>query len=81
MAGEGMKITVVSTEKIVHVNGVKARLWEGETESGIPVHCFIPLIAPTIPPLDARQKEFLAELKQTKAPSAEMETYPARLVL
>ena len=76
-----MKIEVTSTEKIVQLNGMPARLWEGKTESGIPVHCFIPLIAPTIPPLDARQKEFLAELKQTKAPSAEMDAYPARLVL
>ena len=76
-----MKIEVTSTEKIVQLNGMPARLWEGKTESGIPVHCFIPLIAPTIPPLDARQSEFLVELKQTKPPSAELETYPARLVL
>jgi hypothetical protein len=36
-----MKVTLESTTKIVDINnGVKARLWEGRTESGIEVHAF-----------------------------------------
>lgn len=36
-----MKITIESTDKIVYLNGIPARIWEGETASGICVHCFI----------------------------------------
>ena len=41
-----MKITVESTDHIVNVQVqsgaiVPARIWQGQTESGIPVHCFI----------------------------------------
>ena len=52
-----MKITIESTEKIVWLDlretahskvEVPARVWEGITESGIPVHCFITRIAPTV---------------------------------
>jgi hypothetical protein len=41
-----MKITIASTDKVVMVNGASARVWEGETESGTPVTCLIPLISP-----------------------------------
>lgn len=40
-----MTITIKSTTKMVELNGVPARIWEGETESGIPVHCYITRIA------------------------------------
>ena len=40
-----MKITIESTSKIVSLNGIPARIWEGETENGIKVHCFISRIA------------------------------------
>ncbi len=47
-----MKITIESTSKIVTVetrNGpIQARVWQGETESGIPVHAFITRIAPEV---------------------------------
>lgn len=33
-----MKLTVESTSKIVELNGVLARVWEGQTESGIKIH-------------------------------------------
>lgn len=35
-----MKITVESTDKIVHLDGVPARIWDGETSTGIKVHCY-----------------------------------------
>ncbi len=40
-----MEIIMNSTEKIVALNGVPARVWEGETSSGVPVHCFVTRIA------------------------------------
>ena len=36
-----MTLIIESTSKIVELNGVPARVWEGHTESGIKVHCFI----------------------------------------
>jgi hypothetical protein len=47
-----MKITVENTRKIVYfkMGGVEfpARVWQGKTESGIPVQAFITRIAPEI---------------------------------
>lgn len=44
-----MKITITSTDKIVHLiqgeTEIPARIWEGHTDSGIPVHCYITRIA------------------------------------
>jgi hypothetical protein len=73
-----MKITIESTSKVVTLNGVAARIWEGHTASGIPVHCFITRIGVG---LDKDQAEFEAELKETKAPSAEVAAYPMRMIL
>ena len=45
-----MKITVQSTTKITRVcidgEVVPARVWEGTTDSGIPVHAYITRISP-----------------------------------
>ena len=56
-----MKITIENTDKIVTLNGVPARIWEGETDSGIRVHCFIPRIA--VRRDEARIEEFEQELQ------------------
>ena len=42
----GMRIEIESTEKIVELSGVPARVWDGKTDSGIPVHCFVTRISP-----------------------------------
>lgn len=78
-----MKITIHSTNKVVTFDGVRvqARIWEGKTESGTPVHCFITRIAPTIARDDARQKEFERELQECEAPSAEVAAIPLRMIL
>jgi hypothetical protein len=59
-----VKITIESTTKIVTVvqNGceVQSRIWEGVTESGIPVHCYIARIAA---PIAADLRQFDAELQ------------------
>lgn len=74
-----MKITIESTSKIVELNGVPARIWEGWTESGIKVHCFVPRIA--IDKDETRFSEFEKELQETRTPSPELECYPGKLIL
>jgi hypothetical protein len=76
--GTRMKIIIESTAKIVELNGVPARIWEGTTESGIPVHAFITRIAA---PETADLKEFERELQACRAPSLDVQAYPVRLVL
>lgn len=72
-----MKITLWNTDKMVVLNGVQTRVWEGKTESGIPVHAFIVRVAAPI----GTDDQFAAELEETRAPSAEVAAYPARMVL
>jgi len=79
-----MKITIQNTSKIVTVkpgplsDGVQARIWEGETETGIKVHCFVTRIACAI---DADDEQFQRELLECSAPTPEIEAIPGRLVL
>jgi hypothetical protein len=74
-----VKITVTSTSKIVQFNGLPARIWEGHTDSGIPVHCYITRIAA---PNDGRDlSQFERELQSHEPPSAEVQAIPLRMVL
>ena len=73
-----MQITVASTTKIVELNGVPARVWEGETELGIKIHCFITRIA-----VDEKddQEQFEKELKSHRPPSPAVQAYDPRMLL
>jgi hypothetical protein len=73
-----MKVTLQNTSKIVQLNGVPARVWEGQTESGIKVHAFITRIA-----VEKSQdtSEFEKELQEQSAPSAEVEAIPLRMII
>ena len=74
-----MNIQMHNTTKIVDVNGVPARIWEGMTESGIAVHCFVTRIA-----VEAKENcsQFEAELQECQPPSFAVEkAYPLSLVL
>lgn len=73
-----MKITIESTTKIVKLNGVDARVWEGSTESGIPVHCYIVRVA-VDKEFDTTQ--FERELQEHAAPSPAIQAIPLRMVL
>jgi hypothetical protein len=73
-----MRITIESTTKVVEVNGVPARIWEGHTESGIPVHCYVTRIA-VHESQDASQ--FERELKEQRKPSPAVEAIPLRMIL
>lgn len=74
-----MKIEIQSTEKIVHLNNVPARVWEGRTDSGIKVHAYITRIA--IDKDEPNQAQFQKELQEHEAPSTELEAIPLRMIL
>lgn len=73
-----MKVQLENTTKIVTLNGIQCRVWEGQTSSGIPVHAYIPRIA-VKEGLDCT--EFERELAEQKKPTAEVEAIPLRMIL
>lgn len=72
-----MKVTLESTTQTTTVNGVPARIWQGTTESGIPVSCLITRIAAHA---DNDLSQFEAELTECKEPTMEG-VFPLRMVL
>jgi hypothetical protein len=74
-----MKVTLQSTDRIVNVNGVDGRVWEGTTDSGIEVIAVVTRIAA---PKHADLSQFEAELQETVPPSDRATTvFPLRMVL
>ncbi len=73
-----MRITVESTTKKVQLNGVPARIWEGMTDSGIPVHVYITRVAVEE---GQNQEQFERELDQHRAPSPAVQAISLKLVL
>jgi hypothetical protein len=73
-----MKVTIESTSKVVKADGIECRVWEGKTERGVEITCLIPRIAVRNGQDTA---QFEAELQETRAPSAEIEAWPLRMVL
>lgn len=66
-----MKITIESTEHVVWLDQgpqgrAAARLWTGQTETGIPVHAYIAVVMPLIdksdPIIDEKCAEFDRDL-------------------
>lgn len=85
-----MKITIESTSKLVElqIGGgqalVPARVWEGTTEHGTPVFCFVTRIAPTIPEAEltgAVLEEFAKDLLEQKTPSPAVRALDMRYIL
>ncbi len=74
-----MHIQIYSTDKIVHLNGIPARIWEGITDSGIKVHAYITRIA--INKDESDKHQFEEELQKHEAPSAEIQAIPLRMIL
>lgn len=68
-----MTITIHSTSKIVALmesgRAIPARIWEGVTDTGTPVHCYVTRICPTIALDDPRQALFAEELQECPPPS------------
>ncbi len=73
-----MKITIESTTKVVSLNGIDCRVWEGETDRGVKIHCFIPRIGVKD---DQDLSQFEAELKEQRAPSVEAAAIPWRMTI
>lgn len=74
-----MKITLHNTTRIVNVNGVDGRIWEGMTDSGIEVIAVITRIAA---PKAADLSQFETELQATAPPSDCATTvFPLRMIL
>lgn len=81
-----MKITVENTDKILHLQAgggeVPARVWEGETENGTKVICFVTRLLVKEGQPEEVYKQFERELKETpKAASRAVQTFPLRLFL
>jgi hypothetical protein len=76
-----MKITVESTTQIVSLSKgreeILARVWEGQTESGVKVTCLIPRIAAH---KDQDLSQFNAELEEQAPPTME-QMFPLRMII
>lgn len=73
-----MEISIRNTTRIVQVNGIDCRVWEGVTASGIKVQCLIPRIA-AIKGEDL--SEFERELQECLPPSPDVSAFPLRMIL
>jgi hypothetical protein len=78
-----MKVTLESTTKLVELQTptgiVPARIWEGHTDSGIPVHAYITRLG--APAAGADLSQFERELEETRSPSAAVAAIPLRMIL
>lgn len=75
-----MIVHLHNTTKIVAINGVPARVWEGHTERGVPVIAFITRIRIAVE-READLAEFEAELQEMTPPSADVQAWPARMLI
>ena len=79
-----MEIIIHSTDRIVTLNSkgggeIQGRVWEGNTDTGIPVVCVVTRIAA---PLDRDQTEFRRELEEHEAPGDDaIAAFPLRMVI
>jgi len=73
-----MEITLHNTTKLTSINGVPARIWEGHTASGIPIHCYITRIA--VNHLD-NCTEFDQELEHASPPTPAVMAIDNRLLI
>lgn len=80
-----MEITIENTDKVVtfEVNGaeVPARIWQGQTSTGIPVQVFVTRIAPEVPRDDPKNAQFVNELQECAPPRVTVQEIPLRMIL
>ena len=76
-----MQVQLTSTSKIVYLNGVPARIWEGVTDSGIKCHAYITRIAIDKNESSGAVAQFETELQEQRAPSAAVQSIPLRMIL
>lgn len=83
-----MRVKLESTTKIVELHSqdgvVSARVWQGETESGVPVLAFITRIVPRVtqdhPEFERLVAEFEHEL-QRQEPATCVQAIPLRMII
>lgn len=73
-----MKATIESTEQLIKINGVPARVWTGVTERGIPIQLAITRVAVH---RDEDASQFEAELGEQHAPKPEPAAFSLRMIL
>ena len=74
-----MKISVESTTKVVYLDGIQCRIWEGQTENGVSMHCYIARVAVKD---DLDRTQFETELRECREPSYEVQqAIPMRMIL
>lgn len=81
-----MELVLRPTTKIVQlvVEGgavVPARIWQGKTSTGIPVHCYITRVAVDHNRPEHELAEFERALQEQEAPRADVQSIPLRLIL
>lgn len=74
-----MNVKLHPTTKLVTLNGIPARIWEGATESGIEFHAFITRIA--VDKDEPNAEQFAKELQEVAPPSAKVQCYPLSMIL
>lgn len=80
-----MQLIIEPTDKVVTlvVDGCEmpARIWEGKTGHGIPVHCYVTRVAVPEGRPPHEYVEFQEALNETRKPSADVQGIPLRLIL
>ncbi|HYM46747.1 MAG TPA: hypothetical protein VES65_11390 [Solirubrobacteraceae bacterium] len=73
-----MKVELESTTRFVEADGLRMRVWQGETAAGIPVVALIVRVA-----VERTQDttEFERELQEHAAPRADVVAFPLRFFL
>ncbi len=74
-----MKITIEPTSKVIDIGGgLEARVWEGRTDEGTPVHLLVTRVAVSNDEPAHVHERFARELKEQRTPTV---AWPARLIL
>lgn len=80
-----MKLSLESTDRLITlvVNGhdIPARIWQGKTPTGVPVHAYITRVAVSEGLGPESYKIFEDELLEHAKPRAEIAGIPLRLIL
>lgn len=76
-----MKVTLENTTTIVELDGATARVWEGVTESGIPIHAYIVRVAVEEGRDQADYRKFEEELRKCRPPTPAIASIPLSLIL
>ena len=73
-----MELIIESTSKIVKLNGIDCRVWEGRTGRGVKVHAFIVRVGAKD---DQDLSQFEEELREQRVPSVEVAAIPLRMLI